>query len=85
MADTVIRIANSFVEDAAVVYSEKLLERIQQTLNMLVANPEIGSQNVRKSLIERYGTGIRKLSISPFVLVYRYQDGTVDVLALIHG
>ena len=80
-----LRIADEFNEDLALIYSGTLLNRIHTVLNQLPQFPDIGSPNVRPSLIQQYGKGFRTLSISSFVLVYRHRDEVVDVLALIHG
>ena len=45
----------------------------------------MGSTDVRDSLIRQYGVGLRKLSVSTFVIVYRFDDEVVDVLALEYG
>lgn len=84
-----LRIADEFNEDLALIYSGTLLNRIHtvlnQLLNQLLQFPDMGSPNVRPSLIQQYGEGIRTLSLSSFVLVYRHRDEVVDVPALIHG
>lgn len=85
MPKATLRIADEFVEDLALIYSGTLLSRIHTVLNQLPQFPDMGSPNVRPSLIQQYGEGIRTLSISSFVLVYRHRDEVVDVLALIHG
>lgn len=85
MPKATLRIADEFVEDLALIYSGTLLNRIHTVLNQLPQFPDMGSPNVRPSLIQQYGEGIRTLSISSFVLVYRHRNEVVDVLALIHG
>jgi plasmid stabilization system protein ParE len=80
-----LRITDSFIEDAAALCSPKLLRRLRLVLDMLASNPEIGSANVRDSLVKMYGSNIRKIAIATFTLVYRYGDGYVDVLALVYS
>ena len=80
-----LRIADEFVYGLASVYSERVLDHIQKLLALLPENPELGSTNVRQSLIDRYGRGIRKLPVSTFVIVYRAEGDYIDVLALVYG
>ena len=80
-----LRIADEFVYALAGIYSERLLDHIHNVLTLLPDNPELGSRNVRQSLVDRYGAGLRKISVSTFVIVYRVSDEYVDVLALVYG
>ena len=80
-----LRIADEFVYALAGIYSQRALDHIENLLSLLPENPEIGSSNVRQSLIERYGNGVRKLPVSSFVIVYRISGEYVDVLALVYG
>lgn len=47
--------------------------------------PEMGSVDVRRSITVRYGPDLRKLLVSKFVIVYRFDGTTVEVLALEYG
>lgn len=40
---------------------------------------------MRASLSKRYGDKLRKLPVSTFVIVYRFDGEMVDVLALVYG
>ncbi|MBQ9001931.1 MAG: type II toxin-antitoxin system RelE/ParE family toxin [Eggerthellaceae bacterium] len=80
-----LRIADEFAYALAGIYPERVLDHIRNLLSLLPDNPEIGSTNVRRSLVDRYGSGIRKLAVSSFVIVYRVSDYYVDVLALVYG
>lgn len=85
MPDITLRVTDEFIHLLSTIYSEPLLARIRRILDNLSTCPEMGSPNVRKSLIRQYGSGIRKIPISSFVIVYRYHGSTVDVLALVYG
>lgn len=80
-----LRIADEFTYALAGIYSQPLLDRIRNILSLLPDNPELGSSNVRQSLIDCYGEGIRKFPVSTFVIVYRISGDFVDVLALVYG
>ena len=80
-----MRIADEFIYALASIYSERLLGQIKSLLSYLPDNPEMGSTDVRESLVQRYGEGLRKLPVSTFVIIYRYDGETVDVLALVYG
>ena len=80
-----LRIADEFTHGLARVYSDRVLDHVRNLVSLLPDNPELGSANVRQSLIDRYGEGIRKIPVSNFVIVYRVSGDYVDVLALVYG
>ena len=80
-----VRIADEFVYDLAEVFSRRVLDQVRKNVELLAYFPELGSANVRESLVERYGPHLRKIAISTFVIVYRYENDVVDVLALVYG
>jgi hypothetical protein len=80
-----LRITENFIEDLSQIYSGQVLLRIRNALQMLEANPEVGSPLARQSLVAAFGEGIRTYSIATFILVYRFDGTYVDVLALIYG
>ena len=80
-----LRVSDEFVAALAEVYSDRVLSRIRDALSNLGAFPEMGSANVRSCLRNRYGDGLRQIPISTFLIVYRYDGSSVDVLALVYG
>lgn len=80
-----LRIADEFIDALSEIYSERVLERIKAALNNLQDFPEMGSPRVRPCLKSIFGDGIRQIPISTFLIVYRYDGETVDVLALVYG
>ena len=80
-----IRIADEFITSLAGITSERLIERIRRGVELLETFPELGAAEVRPYLAKKYGPDIRKLAISTWVLVYRFDGVTVDVLALVYG
>lgn len=80
-----IRLTEEFIQNLSCIYSERVLDQIHSLVSILPQNPEIGSSNVRNSLENRYGTNIRKLAVSTFVIVYRFDGIRIDALALIYG
>lgn len=85
MPNAALHISDEFSQGLAGIYSDSLLQRIRKNVELLAETPELGSPNVRQSLIDLYGDNIRKIPVSTFVIVYRYEGGVVDVLALVHG
>lgn len=69
----------------AAVYSPRVEGEIRTLIERLSEFPELGSSNVRESLRRRYGGDIRKLAVSTFILVYRFDGSCVEVLALVPG
>ena len=80
-----IRLSEEFIEGLSRVWSVRVLDHIQNLVSLLPSNPELGSSVVRESLVKRYGYNLRKLSVSTFVIVYRFENGVVDVLAIEYG
>lgn len=80
-----IRLADEFIEGLAHVWSPRVLDHIRGLIKLLPTNPQLGSPRVRKSLRVRYGDDLRKLTVSTFVIVYRFDGKTIDVLALVYG
>lgn len=80
-----LRIAEEFSDALAEIYSDRILSRLEQAVSNLADFPEVGSPRVRRCLSERYGEGLRQVPVSTFLIVYRYDGQTVDVLALVYG
>ncbi len=82
-----IHYADRFVDHVAAVYSDRVLEELAKAVDAIVSFPEIGSSNVRQSLVERFGAGIRKMPVGPFVIIYRYQKGAdlLEFIAMPYG
>ena len=80
-----IRLTEEFIEGLAQVWSPRVLSHIKGLIEILPQNPEIGSSRVRASLRRRFGENLRKLPVSTFVIVYRFDGRMVDVLALVYG
>lgn len=76
-----------FLQDAARVSSPDKLAEIERAVRLLEDFPELGSRNVPRSVEARHGGGLRRLSVPPFVVVYRWleEDGEVAVLGMMHG
>ena len=80
-----MRIAEEFWQSLAAIWSERLLAHIREVLETLQRFPLVGSANVRQSLVDLYGQNLRKLPVSTFVIIYRFENGVIDVLALVYG
>ena len=80
-----LRIADEFIYGLSEIRSETLRERIRNLIRSIEQFPEMGSPDVRHSLVERYGDGLRKVAVSTFVIIYRVTDDAIDILALVAG
>lgn len=80
-----LRIAEEFSASLAEIWSDRMLERIERAVRNLGDYPEMGSPLVRRSLVGQYGDSLRQIPIATFLIVYRYDGQTVDVLALVYG
>lgn len=82
-----VRLSEGFIED--VVSKVELASKraqIRAGVDLLGSFPEMGTSDLPASLARKYGAGIRKLSASPFVIVYEYLPDLdeVRVLGLYH-
>lgn len=75
-----------FADDFLLVHSDRIRETINSLLFLLEIAPESGSKQLPDSLVQEFGTGIRKFAVEPFDLIYEYfpEKDEVDVYALIH-
>ena len=75
-----------FAEDLAMVTSVRVEERIFRMLDDIEMFGGLGSRDVPKSISERFGGGVRKVTVNPFDLVYTFypQIDLVRVEALVH-
>lgn len=75
---------DEFIASVGTIYSERLLSALNERLLAIRTFPLMGSENLRPSLLARYGSDIRRFPISPFVIVYRYkkEEELVEFLAL---
>lgn len=80
-----LRITDEFIASLAEIQSDKLLSRIYDQVNLVSAYPDSGLPDVRSSLVLRYGQGLRKLVVPPYIVVYRHASEFVDMLALVYG
>lgn len=77
---------DAFIEDMLGVKLASKRDEILGKVDLLSDFPDLGSANVPKSIRQEYGSSIRKLVVSPFDIVYEYdQDAqAVYVLGLVH-
>ena len=74
-----LALSDTFVSQRNDISVERTRAKIDKALRMLAGMPELGSRQVPLSAKARFGAGIRKLSISPYLIVYRY-DRPSDVV-----
>lgn len=82
-----VRYSGRFIDDVASIYSDKVLAELDGALATIERFPEIGSPQVRESLMGRFGEGLRKFPVSNFVIVYRFipDESRLDFIALPYG
>ena len=69
-----VELADRFVEDAAGILSDRVLDHVYEAVKLLQTFPQIGSPDVPTSIITEFGKGIRKYVVAPFDLVYEYDE-----------
>lgn len=75
-----------FAEDLAAVTSARVEERIIRALDGIEMFGGLGSRDVPKSISERFGGDVRKVTVNSFDLVYTFysQKDLVRAEALVH-
>lgn len=75
-----------FVDDLARVERASKRDEIFHYAAMLADFPKAGSPNVAASVVEEYGSALRKLAVRPFLVVYEYREDedAVYFLGLVH-
>ena len=75
-----------FAEDLAAVTSARVEERFFRALDGIEMFGGLGSRDVPKSINERFGGDVRKVTVNSFDLVYTFypQIDLVRVEALVH-
>ena len=78
--------AASFFNEIAQVESAHVRNNILEATELLAVIPEMGSKRLPKSIMEKYGPDIRKLVVSPFLVLYKLlEDDRVLVLGVMHN
>ncbi len=76
---------NLFAEQLHEVFSKTAYQKIRRRILTLAQFPSIGSPIPRASLVERFGSGIRISPVAGFVIIYRENDDSIELLALVFG
>ena len=75
-----------FVDDLARIQLSAKRKEIFRYIAMLADFPKAGSTNVAASVVDEFDSGIRKLTVQPFLVVYEYHEteAAVCLLGLVH-
>ena len=78
--------ADAFIEDMTAVELSSKRDEIFDKIDLLSDFPDLGSANIPTSIRLRFGSSVRKLVVSPFDVVYEYDQASdsVNILGLIH-
>ena len=78
--------AERFVRDLASITSSRLEQRILSNLDNIEAFGDFGSSNIPSSIKKEFGTGVRRVAVNPFDLIYtHYPDQNLcRIEALVH-
>ena len=75
--------SESFFDDMEAVELESKQGEILDAIGLLPTVPEMGSRRVPESIEREFGASVRKLVVSPFLVVYEVmEDGAV---LYVHG
>lgn len=78
--------AGSFFDEMAQVETKRVRDNIMDATDLLAVIPEMGSTNLPASIVEKYGDDVRKLVVSPFLVLYKLlDDDRVLVLGVMHN
>lgn len=81
-----MRAAERFLDKTGSISSPKLQARLNSLLDLISEVPTVGSVLNRDYLREEYGQNCLTLDLSPFLIVYEYDEAsnTVDFYDIIH-
>jgi len=78
--------ANTFFAEIEQVETKRVRDNILDATELLAVIPEMGSTNLPKSIVEKYGPDVRKLVVSPFLVLYKLLPADrVLVLGVMHN
>ena len=78
--------AEGFFEEMAQVETKRVRDNILDATELLAVIPQMGSTNLPRSISEKHGTDVRKLVVSPFLVLYKLLPGDkVLVLGIMHN
>jgi len=80
-----IRYARQFIDDMKTVRLASKRKKIRRRVEQLSEFPDLGSPNLSDYIVEKYGPDVRKLVVSPFLVVYELDRDAddIDILALV--
>ena len=78
--------AERFLEDMRAVALASKQEEILDAISLLPTVPEMGSRRIPTSIREEFGYDVRKLVVSPFLVIYELmeEEGLIFVHGLVH-
>ncbi|MBE6466820.1 type II toxin-antitoxin system RelE/ParE family toxin [Denitrobacterium detoxificans] len=77
--------ADSFFDELIQVESSRVRDNIIDATALLAQIPEMGSANLPSSIVLKYGTDVRKLVVSPFLVLYKLlPNERVLVIGVMH-
>ena len=78
--------AESYFETIGQITSRRLRERLLHLLELMQDVPTFGSRKVRGSLKKRFGENCMTADLSPFLLVFEYDEpaDVVNVYGVVH-
>ena len=81
-----LEFSERFAEDLARIESPRPEARILADLDNIEAFGEFGSSNIPESIRQEFGSGVRKIAVNPFDLIYTlYPDADLArIEALAH-
>ena len=78
--------AGGFLEEMAQVETKRVRDNILDATELLAVIPQMGSTNLPRPISEKYGADVRKLIVSPFLMLYKLLSGDrVLVLGVMHN
>lgn len=78
--------ADGFFEEMAQVETKRVRDNILDATELLAVMPQMGSTNLPRSISQKYGADVRKLVVSPFLVLYKSLPGDkVLVLGVMHN
>ncbi|WP_143412136.1 hypothetical protein [Arabiibacter massiliensis] len=85
MKKTRVLFTYGFERDVAMKVQRASKRReVIEAARLIADMPVLGSTNLPASIVEKYGEGVRKAVVSPFLLIYELKGDEARMIGLMH-
>ena len=80
-------VSNTYIRKRGSLWSERIGNNVDDMLRTIEQVPGVGSSLLPSSIVDEFGSNVRKAVVSPYETIYEYDDfeDTVYVYDLLYG